>query len=32
MGLSGIKSNALLENLHGDPRWQPLVEKMGFAT
>ena len=31
-GLSGIKSNALLRSLHGDPRWQPFLEKMGLAT
>jgi TolB-like protein/Tfp pilus assembly protein PilF len=31
-GLSGIKSNALLSSLHGDPRWQPFLEKMGLAT
>ena len=31
-GLSGIKSNALLRSLHGDPRWQPFLEKMGLST
>ena len=31
-GLSGIKSNALLRSLHGDPRWQPFIEKMGLST
>jgi adenylate cyclase len=31
-GLSSIKSNALLRSLHGDPRWQPFLEKMGLAT
>src|SRR5256714_309604 len=30
-GLSSIKSNALLRNLHGDPRWQAFLEKMGLA-
>jgi hypothetical protein len=31
-GLSGIKSNGLLRSLHGNPRWQPFLEKMGLAT
>jgi TolB-like protein/class 3 adenylate cyclase/Flp pilus assembly protein TadD len=30
-GLSGSKSNALLRSLHGDPRWQPFLEKMRLA-
>jgi TolB-like protein/class 3 adenylate cyclase/Flp pilus assembly protein TadD len=30
-GLSGIKSNALVRSLHGDPRWQPFLEKMRLA-
>jgi hypothetical protein len=30
-GLSGIKSNALLRSLNGDPRWQPFLAKMGLA-
>ena len=30
-GLSGIKSNALLRSLHGDPRWRPFLVKMGLA-
>jgi len=31
-GLSSIKSNALLRNLHDDPRWRPFLEKMRLAT
>jgi hypothetical protein len=31
-GLSSIKSNTLLRNLHGDLRWQLFLEKMGLAT
>jgi TolB-like protein/two-component SAPR family response regulator len=30
-GLSQIKLQPLLRNLHGDPRWQPFLKKMGFA-
>ncbi len=30
-GLSGIKSNVLLRSLHGDPRWQLFLEKMGLV-
>jgi hypothetical protein len=30
-GLCQIKLAPLLRNLHGDPRWQPFLKKMGFA-
>lgn len=30
-GLSGAKSNTLLRILHGDPRWQPLLDKLGLT-
>jgi TolB-like protein len=30
-GLSQIKVQPLLRNLHGDPRWQLFLKKMGFA-
>ncbi|TMG86632.1 MAG: tetratricopeptide repeat protein [Betaproteobacteria bacterium] len=30
-GLSSIRSNALLRNLHGDPRWRAFLEKMRLA-
>ena len=30
-GMGTMKMDLLLRGLHGDPRWQPLVEKMGFA-
>ena len=31
-GLSSIRSNALLRNLHGDQRWQSFLEKMGLPS
>jgi serine/threonine-protein kinase len=31
-GLAWMRPNDLLHNLHGDPRWQPFLEKMGFAN
>jgi TolB-like protein/Tfp pilus assembly protein PilF len=30
-GLTQIKHRPLLSNLHGDPRWQPFLKKMGLA-
>jgi tetratricopeptide (TPR) repeat protein len=30
-GLGIMKHDPLLDNLHGDPRWQPFLEKMGLA-
>jgi TolB-like protein/class 3 adenylate cyclase/Tfp pilus assembly protein PilF len=30
-GLSMMKVDPLLHRLHGDPRWQPFLEKMGLA-
>ena len=30
-GLSQIKLQPLLRNLHGDPRWPPFLKKMGLA-
>jgi tetratricopeptide (TPR) repeat protein len=30
-GLSQMKFQPLLRNLHGDPRWQPFLKKMGLA-
>ena len=30
-GLDRMKVSPLLRSLHGDPRWQPLLEKMGLA-
>ena len=31
-GLSQMKVNLLLANLHDDPRWNPFLEKMGLAN
>jgi TolB-like protein/Tfp pilus assembly protein PilF/DNA-binding XRE family transcriptional regulator len=31
-GLPQMQSWPLLRNLHGDPRWEPFLQKMGFAT
>jgi tetratricopeptide (TPR) repeat protein len=31
-GLGVMKVDPLLRKLHGDPRWQPFLEKMGLAT
>jgi TolB-like protein/Tfp pilus assembly protein PilF len=30
-GLASMKPDPLLRNLHGDPRWQRLLERMGLA-
>jgi hypothetical protein len=32
--MTGTKSGMTfkLQSLHGDPRWQPFLEKMGLAT
>jgi tetratricopeptide (TPR) repeat protein len=30
-GVGSTKVSRLLRNLHGDPRWQPFLEKMGLA-
>jgi TolB-like protein len=30
-GLSQVKLQPLLRNLHGDPRWKPFLKKMGLA-
>ncbi|TMH62447.1 MAG: hypothetical protein E6H55_08255 [Betaproteobacteria bacterium] len=30
-GIANVKLDPLLQNLHGDPRWQPLLEKMKLA-
>jgi TolB-like protein/Flp pilus assembly protein TadD len=30
-GLNQVKLQPLLRNLHGDPRWQPFLKKMGLA-
>ena len=30
-GLPHVQSEPLLRNLHGDPRWQPFLKKMGLA-
>jgi class 3 adenylate cyclase/tetratricopeptide (TPR) repeat protein len=30
-GTSVVKTDPLLHNLHGDPRWPPFLEKMGLA-
>jgi TolB-like protein/Tfp pilus assembly protein PilF len=30
-GLGELRSSALLRNLYGDARWQPVLEKMGLA-